>query len=135
MRGLESRLAKRSRAWATAPAEDKILLLDLVGHKQIAEVAVPGGPHGMVLSPDGTRLYVVQRKLNQLAIIDVATRKVERTQALGSRPDMLAITPDGQTLFVISRNDDKLYKVAAADLRVLGSVGTDREPHGVAYRP
>ncbi len=59
-----------SHAWATAPVDDKTILLDLATGAQVAEVAVPGEPHGMAMSSDGKSLYVVQRKLNQLAVVD-----------------------------------------------------------------
>ena len=124
-----------SEAWLTAPAEDKLVLLDLIKDVKIADVALPGEPHGMVLSPDGKTIYVVQRKLDQIAKVDVATRRIVKTGPVGKRPDMIAISPDGDSLFVVSRDEDKLYRVSAADLSVQGEVTTGDEPHGVAYRP
>jgi len=79
-------------------------------------------------------VYVVQRKLNQLAIIDVASRSIAKTAAMGKRPDMLAISPDGNTLYLTSRDENKLLVVSAKDLKVTGEVPTGEEPHGVAYR-
>ncbi len=124
-----------SEAWLTAPGEDKLVLLDLTKDVKIADVALPGEPHGMVLSPDGKTVYVVQRKLNQIAKVDIASRKIVKTAPVGKRPDMVAISGDGNSLFVVSRAEDKLYKVSAADLSVLGEIATGDEPHGVAYRP
>ncbi len=124
-----------SEAWLTAPAEDKLVLLDLTKEAKITDVAVPGEPHGMVLSPDGKTFYVVQRKLDQIAKVDIASRQIVKTAPLGKRPDMVAISPDGESLFVVSRDEDKVYKVSAADLSVQGEVATGGEPHGVAYRP
>jgi YVTN family beta-propeller protein len=95
---------------------------------------VPGEPHGLALSPDGKQAYVVQRKLNQLAIIDTATRQITKTAPAGKRPDMIAVSPDGKTLYVTSRDDNKLLAVSAADLTVTAQVDTGDEPHGVAYR-
>lgn len=50
----------------------------------------------MALSPDGKTLYVVQRKLNQIAKVDTASLNIVKTARLGKRPDMLAISPDGE---------------------------------------
>jgi YVTN family beta-propeller protein len=61
-----------------------------------------GMPWDVVLSPDGTRAYVSVSQLDQVAVIDVATRKVLGTIPTGRRPRALAITPDGAT--VVSAN-------------------------------
>ena len=76
----------------------------------------------------------MQRKLNQISIIDTASRKIIKSPAVGKRPDMLAISPDGKTLYVTSRDEDKLLVVSAANLKVKAEVATGKEPHGVAYR-
>lgn len=122
-------------AWATAPVDEKIILIHLAKGTHAAEVAVPGEPHGMAMSPDGQALYVVQRKLNQIAKVDAISHEILETAPLGQRPDMAAISPDGATLFVVSRDENKLYKLSAADLTVQGEAATDEEPHGIAYRP
>jgi YVTN family beta-propeller protein len=111
-----------------------VIILDLAKWEKVGDIDVPGEPHGMVYSPDGKTAYVVQRKLNQIAAINTASRKITKTAPAGKRPDMLAISPDGKTLYVTSRDDNKLLVVAAPDLRVRSEVATGDEPHGVAYR-
>ena len=122
-------------AWVTAPAENKLIQLDLVKGDKVGEVSVPGEPHGMVLSPDGKRVYVVQRKLHQIAVVDTESRRVVKTAAIGKRPDMVAMGSNGRTLFVVSRGENRLLRLSAADLSVTGEAATGKEPHGVAYRP
>ncbi len=77
---------------------------------------------------------MVRRKANEIAIIDVATRKIVKTEFLGDRPDMLAISSDGSKLFVTIRNGNKLLVLSADDLGTIAEVETGTEPHGVAYR-
>jgi YVTN family beta-propeller protein len=100
----------------------------------VAAIDVPGEPHGLALSPDGKLAFVVQRKLNQLAMIDTASRQITKTAPAGKRPDMLAMSPDGKTLYVTSRDENKLLAVSADDLKVMAEADTGDEPHGVAYR-
>ena len=59
--------------WLTGPDENKVILLDLGAGVPVAAIEVPGQPHSLVLSPDGRWAYVVQRKLNQLAVIETAS--------------------------------------------------------------
>lgn len=54
-----------------------------------------GAPWDVVLSPDGAQAYVSVSQLDQVAVIDVAARRVVGTIPTGRRPRALAITPDG----------------------------------------
>ena len=95
---------------------------------------VPEEPHGLVFSPDGNRAYVVQRGADSIGVVDVAARKLVKSEYLGERPDMVAISSDGKTLFVTIRGEDKLLVLSASDLSIIREVKTHKQPHGVAYR-
>ena len=116
------------------PAQAHRGIVDLARSEQVAAIDVPGEPHGLALSPDGKAAYVVQRKLNQLAIIDTASRQITKIAPEGKRPDMIVVSPDGKTLYVTSRDENKLLVVSAADLKVTAQMDTGEEPHGVALR-
>ena len=120
--------------WLTAPEDNKLLLLNSRTGALQTSIDVPGEPHGLVHSPDGKTVYVGQRKLGQIAMIDTASRKITKTMALGQRPDMLDISSDGKTVYVAIRDENKLAVVSAADLSVITKIDTDGETHGVAYR-
>jgi YVTN family beta-propeller protein len=120
--------------WVTAPADDQLLLLNSRTGALQARIDVPGEPHGLVHSPDGKTVFVGQRKLGQIAMIDTATRKITKTMSLGQRPDMIDISSDGKTVYVAIRDENKLAVISAADLSVIAMVDTDGETHGVAYR-
>lgn len=120
--------------WLTAPAENKLLLLNPKTGAVEASIDVPGEPHGLVHSPDGKTVYVGQRELGQIAMIDTASRKIVKTAAIGKRTDMMAISSDGKTVYVAVRDENKLAVVSAADLSVTIMIDADGETHGVAYR-
>ncbi len=120
--------------WLTAPADNKLLLINPRTGMVEDSIDVPGEPHGLVHSPDGKTVYVGQRKLNQVAMIDTASRKIMKTTPMGERPDMMAISADGKTLYVAVRDENKLAVVSTADLSLTVKVDTDGETHGVAYR-
>ena len=123
-----------SQFWLTAPADNKLLLMNAGTGEVEASIDVAGEPHGLALSPDGKTMYVGQRGLGQVAKIDIASRKIVKTVSLGKRPDMIAISSDGKSIFVAIRDENKLTTVSTADLSVTGQVDTDGETHGVAYR-
>ena len=120
--------------WVTAPADNRLLLMSPDHGAVMAAIDVPGEPHGLVHSPDGKTVYVGQRKLNQIAMIDTASRKITKTSPMGQRPDMMAISSDGKTVYVALRDENKMAVVSAADLSIITKIDTDGETHGVAYR-
>jgi YVTN family beta-propeller protein len=126
--------ANWGRFWLTAPDDDKLLLLNARTGAREASIKVPGEPHGLVHSPDGKTVFVGQRKLGQIAMIDTATRKITKTLSLGQRPDMLDISSDGKTVYIAIRDENKLAVISAADLSLITTIDTDGETHGVAYR-
>jgi len=59
-------------------------------------------PAGMVVSPDGKRLYVAEMGLNAIAVLDTKTLAVLGHIPTGWYPYRVAISPDGRQLACIS---------------------------------
>lgn len=60
------------------------------------------GPAGMVLSPDGSRLYVAESGINSIAVMDAATLNVIGRIPTAWYPYRLAMAPDGRRLACIN---------------------------------
>ena len=110
------------------------MLLDIDTGKALGSIAVEGEPHGLVFSPDGSRGYVVQRGLDQVAVVDTVSRQVIQSEYVGERPDMLAISPDGKRLYVTIRDGDKMLVLSTADRSTIAEVKTGDQRHGIDYR-
>jgi YVTN family beta-propeller protein len=54
----------------------------------------PDLPSGMVLSPDGSKLYVALNGVNQLGVIDTATNKLVQTVDVGNAPRQVVLVGD-----------------------------------------
>ena len=59
------------------------------------------GPAGMVLSPDGTRLFVAEMSINAIAVLDTQTMNVLGHIPTAWYPYRVAISPDGRKLACI----------------------------------
>jgi len=105
------------------------------------------GAHGLVISRDGTKMYVANRG-NQtqgvgpghgpgsISVVDFATNRVVAQWTIpgGGSPDMGNVTPDGRRLFVSGRFDDVVY-VFDTKTGAEVTIPVGKEPHGVAVWP
>ena len=66
----------------------------------VAEAAAFLGPVAVVASKDAKSLYVANADAKQIAVVDVAGRKVTRSIAVPSEPTGMVLSPDGKTLYV-----------------------------------
>jgi YVTN family beta-propeller protein len=92
-------------------------------------------PVNLVVSPDGTRLFVVCEHGNSVIAVDLATRTVAGEVGVGRRPHDVACSPDGNTLYVSNRMDATMSVVDARQWKVTATIAVGFEPHGVAVDP
>lgn len=100
-----------------------ISVLDVASRKVIANIEVGLHPSALLLSPDGTRLYVTNANSDSVSVISTSTDQVEQTidvrlfagAPLGSAPNALAISPDGRTLYVANGANNAVAVVEMAD--------------------
>jgi YVTN family beta-propeller protein len=62
----------------------------------------------VALSPDGAYAYVRQFGSDELVVVDLATRAVDRV-TVGSNPTDLDLSPDGNHIAVVSRADQEVW--------------------------
>jgi len=111
-----------------------ISVLDAASRKVIANIEVGLHPSALLLSPDGTRLYVTNANSDSVSVVSTSTDQVEQTidvrlfagAPLGSAPNALAISPDGSTLYVANGANNAVALVNLADSKapVMGFIPT-----------
>jgi YVTN family beta-propeller protein len=72
-----------------------VSLIDTQDMRVVASVRVAGGPDCMDITADGKELWVTQRFLRRIAIVDVATMKVVASLPVGKSPHGLYILKTG----------------------------------------
>lgn len=122
--------------WASNLASSTVTAIDLASGALTAEVAVGKGPEGMVMSVDGTRLYVASADADEVAEIDTAAAVVLRRFDLSGDPRQfkhgnvngIALSPDGATLFASAAAMSAVFAIDVASGQTLGAIPTGWYP-------
>jgi YVTN family beta-propeller protein len=82
-----------------------VSVIDAATNTVIATIPLGYLPDGVAVSPDGTRIYVVNSDDNgTVSVIDAATNTVIATIPVGIMPDGVAVSPDGTRIYVTNLN-------------------------------
>src|SRR5436190_11269863 len=112
-------------------------------NKVTATVRVGTRPRGIVLSPDGRRLYIAvshfrdtpARAPDEAIAVDTATLKIVQHYAAGTDPEGIALAPDGKWFVVSNEDAGTASMVATQSGKTIGALVTGTEPEGVGVTP
>lgn len=113
---------------------------------QVADAASPSpnasltrdpSPVDVLLTPDESRLLVLNQGTGTLALVDVAAGAVLKEISCGQRPSAVALSKDGSFALVSATDSGELarFEVTAVTLKPAGSVQLGFHPRGVAISP
>ncbi len=92
--------AQKARVIQTNSAGDNIHVIDPATNKVVGTIEGVEVPHGVVISRDGTRIYITEEAARTMDAIDAKTLKVIKKIPLSGRPNNLAVTSDGKKVYV-----------------------------------
>ncbi len=103
-------------------------------------IKVGSEPNKMVLSTDGTRLYVANGDSDSVSVIDTDREVVITTISLrrpgyaytGASPNSLALSPDGESLYVTLGGENAIAVIDLQTRRVVGRIPTAWYPNSVS---
>src|SRR5215467_10970684 len=84
----------------TNSAGDNIHLIDPATNKVVGEIKGIEAPHGIVVAPNGSRIYVSEQADKTLTVVDGKTLQVTKRIPLSGNPNLVDITPDGRWIYV-----------------------------------
>jgi YVTN family beta-propeller protein len=136
------------RAYASAGGNNKIRVYS-VADQQLAEtesiaIPTPAGadgkptnpyPAGMAVSPDGSRLFVVDNLTDALSIIDLASRSVTATVPVGHNPYAVVLAEDGQLAYVSNWGAQSVSVVNTTSASTDQTIGVGTHPSALALSP
>ena len=72
--------------------DDAVAVIDTAQNKVLSTITVPKGPHGLVVTPDGRKVYVSSDGASTVSVIDTAADRVVASIDVGANPHGLAIS-------------------------------------------
>jgi YVTN family beta-propeller protein len=126
--------AGASKAYVGLFKDSSVAVLDIATQRVLWTIAVPPGPHGLVATPDGSKVFVSSDGASTVSVIDTATDQVVDTIEVGQTPHGLAISPDGRTVLVSGFGTDQAEVLDTSTDQIVGRVPV-LQPHNSAISP
>lgn len=95
-------------------------------------IQVGSNPWPIVVSPNGTTVYVGNRDSNTVSIIDTGSGSVVKTVYVGIDPLALAASPEGDDLYVADRGSDLVSDISTGSQAVVKGINVGDGPQGIA---
>jgi YVTN family beta-propeller protein len=101
----------------------------------MATIPVGSYPTGVSVSPDGTKVYVVNDWSNDVSVINTATNTVMASVAVGSSPFGVSVSPDGTKVYVTNSLSNSVSVINTATNTEMATVAVGSSPLGVSVSP
>jgi len=96
------------------------------------------GIAGMAVTPDGSKVYVLNRTITThetVSVIDTATNTIIANVPIGINSAAVAITPDGTKAYVANEHSNSVSVINTTNNIVTSTVTVGNSPFGVAVSP
>ena len=119
------------KAYVGLFGDNAIGVIDTATNRMTKTIAIPTGPHGMVLTPDGKWLYASSDGDSKVSVIDTTRDEVAASVEVGTTPHGLAITPDGSMVLVAGFGTDQVEAIDTSSNQLVWQAPVP-QPHNLA---
>ena len=109
-----------------------ISVIDIAQRRVTRSISEAGNPHTILLSLDGSSLYVTQPSLGQVAVIAAKTGKTLCTASLPGQPSLLALSLDSTALYAAGQGDTRVRALDPQTCRIEQTFETHEPVYGLA---
>lgn len=139
-----------SRLYVSLERANAVAAIDPATGKVVKQIAVGTRPRGLRVSPDGKTLFVTisgspiggpgidESKLARpnhsadgIAVVDLASGKLDHVLNAGTDPETFALSEDGTTIYVSNEDNGTVSAIAIAGGAAPRSAKVGEEPEGV----
>ncbi|MEZ5401306.1 MAG: bifunctional YncE family protein/alkaline phosphatase family protein [Bryobacteraceae bacterium] len=111
-----------------SPNAGNVAVFDTATGKLVTRIQVQASPYDVVVSEDGSTVYVSNWGSDSISVIDTATNRVTATIEAGDSPNDLELGTDGR-LFVSCANDNTVVVIDTAKRRAVEKITVSLFPH------
>ena len=104
-----------------------VVVFDAKSGAIVTRIPVEISPYQLVLSKDGSRLFVSNWSSRSVSVIDTGTNKVVASIPVGPNPNDMALSADGR-LFVACSGDNTVHVIDARKMAVIERLSTTLSP-------
>ncbi len=109
-----------------------ISIIDIAQRRVTGTISEAGNPHTVLLSLDGSALYVTRPTLGQVAVIGAKTGKTLCSVSLPGQPSLLALSLDSTVLYVAGQGDTNVRALDPQTCAVKRTFETHEPVYGLA---
>lgn len=109
-----------------------VSIIDIAQRRVSGTIAVAGNPGTVLLSLDGSTLYVTQPSLGQVEAINAKTKKVLCVAHLSGQPSLLALSLDGTVLYATGQGDTSVRALDPTTCAIQRTFETHKPIYGLA---
>ncbi len=125
-----------TRVLQSNSAGDTIHVIDPATHQVVGMIEDIEVPHGLVISPDGSRIYVTNESRVTLDVVDAGSLAVLRRIPLSGLPNNVDVAKDGRHVYVgIRQGTGAVDVIDTSTLTNVKSVPVKGEIHNVYVTP
>ncbi|TDI14625.1 MAG: hypothetical protein E2P05_09345 [Acidobacteria bacterium] len=107
--------------FVTGQGTNKVYKIDTQTNELVGETTVGTEPQGVVVTPDGQKVYVANTGSSSLSVLDADSLATLTTIALSGGPRYVSVTADGSTAVVTMSGDDGVAFVDVGSDAVVAS--------------
>lgn len=127
---------ERRLAYTALTAARSVAVTDLATGQTVRRIALERNPHSLLLSPDGTTLFVSCGEAGgSVEVVSLPEGKRTKSIAVGHTPEGLALSADGQTLYAANRFSGYLSVIDLRLGRETLAIPAVREPRALCLTP
>src|SRR2546427_296618 len=113
--------------------DDAVAVIDTAQNKVLSTISVPKGPHGLVITPDGRKVYVSSDGAATVSVIDTAADRVGVSIDVGANPHGLALSGDGSRVLVSGWGSNQVLDTATN--QIVAQIPVGASPHYAPFTP
>jgi YVTN family beta-propeller protein len=114
--------------------DDAVAVIDTAQNKVTGTIPVPKGPHGLVVTPDGRKVYVSSDGASSVSVIDTGSDRVIASIEVGPNPHGLAISGDGRRVLALGWGTNRALVIDTATDRMITEVPVGQPHNGTLSR-